>query len=144
MVRFVSDLWVAPAITAEDTFQPCVLDDGLTTYCSPAYVIYFYVWISCVFDFMPLSVVVYFHHRSFRHDVGKDVTKEESETLDEEAEEDSSNTNHRNSGIQSEYLIMPAAEDDADYAVVFSRKSTRNEEVSVKALPGEFEGESVG
>ena len=71
MVRFVSDFWIAPIITAPDTFGPCVLNDGLETLCSPAGVIYFYVWISCVFDFMPLSVIIYFHHKSFRHDVGK-------------------------------------------------------------------------
>ena len=68
MVRFIFDYWVTPAITNQNSLYPCIRDDGLPTVCGSSYSIEAYLWLSVLWDFMPLFVIVYFHHKSFRHD----------------------------------------------------------------------------
>ena len=32
----------------------------------------YYMWTSLVFDYAPLQVIIYFHHKSFKHDTRVD------------------------------------------------------------------------
>ena len=68
MVRFISDFWIAPIFSKTSSLKPCILNDGLETLCGPTIAILYAVWMSVLYDFLPLSIIVYFHHKSFRHD----------------------------------------------------------------------------
>ena len=69
MVRFICDFWVTPYLTKPSTLKPCILNDGLETLCSPSKEILYALWMSVFWDFLPLSTIVYFHHKSFKHDI---------------------------------------------------------------------------
>lgn len=41
---------------------------GSDTICITSGLIIYYMWLNVLFDFAPIMVIIYFHHRSFRFD----------------------------------------------------------------------------
>ena len=66
LMRFVSDRWLI-ALLAKPV--PCTVP-GIdhVTICLDITFFLYYLWTSLLFDFAPLSVIIYFHHQSFKND----------------------------------------------------------------------------
>ncbi len=65
LLRWISDAYIVPDIVTNHV-QQCILE-GVGTFCVKAGFISYYLWTSLIFDFLPLFIIVYFHHKSFRH-----------------------------------------------------------------------------
>ena len=66
LLRFISDFWIIPSLSQYEDLVPCNL--GYDTLCVNTTFVLYYQWTSLVFDFAPLSVIIYFHHKSFKND----------------------------------------------------------------------------
>ena len=65
-LRFLSDYLILPKL--QERSVPCVINQDHLTECVTLTFILYYMYSSLLFDFAPLSVIIYFHHRSFRGD----------------------------------------------------------------------------
>ena len=69
VVRFFSDyFYLAPLIEDTNKLVECTID-GEDTYCISANVIIYYVWTSLIFDFLPIVILIYFHHQAFSREM---------------------------------------------------------------------------
>ena len=64
-VRSASDYWVVPQLTT--FYQTCTLDDE-PTYCVKEWFLLYYLYSNLIFDFAPLLIIMYFHHKAFSMD----------------------------------------------------------------------------
>ena len=69
VLRFISDKYIVPRLAQPQHWKLCTLE-GRTTYCIDSVFIQYYLWTSLLFDFAPLGIIVFFHHRSFRLEKG--------------------------------------------------------------------------
>lgn len=65
LLRWISDAYIVPYIV-EHHVDNCTLE-GVETFCVKAGFISYYLWTSLIFDLLPLYIIVYFHHKSFRN-----------------------------------------------------------------------------
>ena len=77
ILRFVSDYWILPKL--EDEQILCTIDDHETICVTTAFILY-YGYSSLLFDFAPIAVIIYFHHKSFKNDI-RSRSQNESNTL---------------------------------------------------------------
>lgn len=65
ILRYLSDYILIPNIAAAKNQEICYVN-GRWTGCMPYFLTLYYLWSSFVWDFFPIALIMYFHHRSFR------------------------------------------------------------------------------
>jgi len=62
--RWISDAYIVPNMI-DNSYEKCTLGE-IETVCVTANFIQYYTWTSLIFDWLPLFVIIYFHHSAFR------------------------------------------------------------------------------
>lgn len=65
IMRAVSDYFVIPQL--EKYREVCTIN-GTETVCLKSWFLLYYLWTNIIFDFFPLTLIIWFHHRHFRQD----------------------------------------------------------------------------
>ena len=64
-LRFISDFFVVPYLNDTEEIGKCIIL-AERPICSSYSLIIYYTWTSMIWDFLPLFLLFWFHHRNFR------------------------------------------------------------------------------
>lgn len=141
LLRFCSDQWIIPRLQTEEHLVPCTLD-GQTTICVNTEFILYYLWTSLLFDFAPIIVIIYFHHKSFKKDTRRNFDGHSSMVASSEREtENMSPCNDERPELRptdgsdmQEVMMMDRVNFGSEENALISRSSAVNSSSLVKSL----------
>ena len=63
--RYISDYFFIPQLNDVDEVGPCLYYETKTV-CSSFTLVMYYTWSELIWDFLPVFLLIWFHHRNFR------------------------------------------------------------------------------
>ena len=67
LLRFCCDYWVVPFFVSLEKLKPCFLDGDYATLCVSSDFLYLYLYLSVLYDSLPLVSIMILHHIAFRN-----------------------------------------------------------------------------
>ena len=83
LIRWIGDAFLVPMFLKINDLNNCTLE-GTPTSCSSFIFVFYYMLSSLIYDFLPISLIVFFHFLAFRMKELPEVDVEEGETIGDE------------------------------------------------------------